>query len=368
MSANARGMTRLELYAAFGHMSVVEPILINAYSVEEQEIWASGSGESPHGVPWHTSFHASAFPGADEIACGRQQVYNLLGPPEEKPISPHLRSWFDIGKNLELDWVRRFAYYGVLLSADQTAGDDLQTSFVDREHWLTGSSDAIVLPPFWKRGHCVEIKTTSHEKVMNMLQGGLPPKSHGKYKRQLAVYIALAYESGYAPVVMVCKHSGIMIIPDIKKCRGDHHGPCDPEILQLTPPMDGTLIYSSREEPMKTVSFYQAYEPEVMAYGRTRLAEWKDYFLRGDIPPHPREDQKAKWSVDPCQYCRYKAPLGGGKGGCKEDYTSKVADLSKSAIVEFAKTVRSTYTYKDAREMVLERWGIAELKEVEKND
>lgn len=351
----ARGMTRLELWSALGKVSVVEPTLINAYAAEDEEIFRTGSEESPHGHPWHTSFHASAFPGSDELACGRAQVYSLMGAIEGEPISPHLRAWFDLGKNLELDWVRRFAYYGVLLSADQTAGDDVQTGFVDRAHWLTGSSDAIILPPYWTRGHCVEIKTTSHEKVMTMLQEGGTPKSHAKYQRQLAVYIALAYESGWAPTVVVCSKSGLQVIPEIQRCRGDHRDACNPQVIQLEPPRDGTLIYSSREEPMKTVSFYQSYDPEVMAYGRARLTEWKAAFIAGEIPAHPREQEKAKWSVDPCQYCNFK------KHVCKPDYTKKITTLDKSHLEAFVKKIRPGYDAAAARAAVLARWQEQEV-------
>lgn len=350
MSTNGRGMTRLQFWSALGRVSVVEPVLVNAYSAEEEEIWRSGSGESPHGFPWHTSFHASAFPGDDPLACGRAQVYSLFGPPEDSPITPHLRAWFDLGKNLELDWVRRFAFYGVLLSADQTAGDDLQTAFADREHWLTGSSDAIILPPHWTRGHCVEIKTTSHEKVMAMLQGEPPPKSHAKYQRQLATYIALAYEGGYSPIVVICAHSGIQIDSNIKRCRGDHEGACEPQILQVQPPIDGTLIYSSREEPMKTASFFQGYDPALMAAGRAKLAAWRDAFLNDEIPEHPHEGQKSKWSVSPCEYCPLK------KFVCKPDYTKKIKKLSESHLADYVKTIRPGYDMEAARAAVMARW------------
>lgn len=350
-------MSRLSFYNSLGHVSVVEPLLNNAYSAEEDEIWRTGSEDSPHGFPWHSSFHASEFPGADPYACGRKAVYGLLGPPPAEPITPHLRAWFDIGKNLELDWVRRLAYYGVLLSADQTAGDELQTGFADQAHWLTGSSDAIVLPPFWKKGHCVEIKTTNHEKVQLMLQGGEPPKKHEKYLRQHGAYIGLAYESNYSPTVLICETSGIMMIPEIGGCREKHNhgGTCSPRIVKLLPPDDGTLIYSSREEPMTTVSFYQTYDPQFMDAGRARLAEWRDDFLAGRIPEHPREAEKAKWSVDPCSDCAFK------KAVCKPDYQKKIKALDESHLKVFAPTIRPDYDFDARRAAVLARWIAEEV-------
>lgn len=350
-----RGLTRLELWNELGKVSVIEPLLINAYQVQEDDIWRSGAEDSPHGMPWHTSFHASEFPGDDPTTCGRALVYSLLGPPNPEPITPHLRAWFDIGKNLELDWIRRWAYYGVLLSADQTAGDEIQTGFSDSAHWLTGSSDAIVLPPYWTRGHCVEVKTTSHEKVQNMLQGGDPPRSHGKYIRQTKTYVALAHEEPYMPTVMVCDVSGLMIIPELGMCRGGHKNACSPRIVTLEPPNDGTLIYSSREEPLTTVSFYVAYDPEFMAAGRARLEELKGFFMRDEIPPHPREHQKAKWSVDPCEFCDLKKFI------CKPDYTDKAVTLSKSHMRSWGKKVRKDFDIDERRRAVLDRWQMAEV-------
>lgn len=351
------GMTRLAFHAALGHVSVVEPLINNAYAAEENEIWRTGSEDSPHGHPWHSSFHASEFPGGDPYACGRKAVYGLLGPPPAEPITPHLRAWFDLGKNLELDWVRRWAYYGVLLSADQTAGDDLQTGFADQAHWLTGSSDAILLPPFWRKGHCVEVKTTAHEKVQLMLQGGEPPKKHPKYLRQLGAYIGLAHDSDYSPTVMICEKSGIMMIPEISGCREKyvHGGSCSPRIVKLLPPDDGTLIYSSREEPMTTVSFYQTYDPNFMAAGRQRLAEWRDDFLAGKIPAHPRAAEKAKWSVDPCSDCDFK------KHVCKPDFTKKITAIDDSHLKAYGPTIRSDYDFGARRAAVLARWATEEV-------
>jgi hypothetical protein len=343
-------MSRLEFWGTLGKVSVVEPTLLNAYSSEEDEIWRTGSEESPHGHPWHTSFHASEFPDIEGTTCNRAAVYKLLGPPEEKPITAHLRAWFDLGKNLELDWVRRFAYYGVLLSADQTAGADVQTGFADRAHWLTGSSDAIILPPFWTRGHCTEIKTTSHEKVQAMLQGEPPPKSHGKYLRQTKAYIALAHEAPYTPTVMVCDKSGLMVIPAINRCREGHAGSCQPRIITLEPPVDGTLIYSSREEPMTTVSFYVTYDPELMAAGRARIALMQEAFLRDEIPAHPREQEKSKWSVAPCEYCSLK------KFVCKPDYTKKITKLSDSHLASFGRKIRPGFDIEERRQAVITRW------------
>src|ERR1700723_1139590 len=142
------GLSRDEFYnSLFGASPIIESMLLAAYEREEQEIWRGDLESSPHGQKWNTSFHASSFPGDDPFACGRLAVYGLMNPPPNEPIAPWLRGWFDLGKNLELDWVRRLARDGRLLSVDQTARpNEPQTAFVDAEHWLTGGTDAIVLP------------------------------------------------------------------------------------------------------------------------------------------------------------------------------------------------------------------------------
>src|ERR1035437_1442097 len=198
------GMSRETLWGLLGNLTVVEPILLSAYENEEYELWKQEEN-SPHGSPWHTSFHGSAFPGEDISVCGREQVYSLMNPAQESPIKPWLRGWFDIGSNLEHDWVRRLAKYGVLLSADVTGEDEHQTGLTDPEVWLTGAPDVIMLPPFWKKSHIVEVKTTEHEKVMKMIADpNDTPYSHQKYLRQCKLYISEANAQEWSPTVVVC--------------------------------------------------------------------------------------------------------------------------------------------------------------------
>lgn len=341
---------------------VVPPMLMAAYELELHREWSKGD-RSPHGHAWHTSFHASEFPGQNKIACGRLAVYNLLDPPSEKPHPPFLQAWFDLGSNLEHDWVRRLNAAGVLLSADVTAGAAHQTGFRDDEHWFTGSSDAIVLVPERMQGHCVEVKTTSHEKVLKMLNSGEVPKQHGKYLRQLGAYIGLAHEAPFSPEVVLCQKSMRLCSPIdgawVCPCRRlptdrpsdlTHDGECAPASYTVRPPDDGTLIYSSREEPLTVASFNVAYDPAFMSEGRAKLAAWKQAFLEGKIPEHPHEHAKAKWSVDPCQYCPLKAEV------CKLDYSQKVTDLRRSNLIGFATRLRPGWNYNSVRSAVLQRW------------
>lgn len=356
------GMSRIQLWDALGlEVKVVEPMLMDAYRREAEREWRGDGDDAPHGARWATSFHASSFPGDDPLACGRAAIYGLMDLPSEKPREPFLSAWFDVGSNLEHDWVRRLHAEGMLLSKSPAVGDDYQTVFIDREHWLSGAADAIVLPPFWRRGHNVEVKTTSAEKVQAMRDNSeRTPYSHSKYVRQLKTYIALAYEQRFAPEVTVCEESWAILreFPmGMKFCPMHHSFDCKPVELKLEPPTDGTLIYSSREDPLTTASYLVEYDPAFIAAGRAKLAEWRDYYLNGLIPAHPLEGQRAKWSVPPCKFCDFKRQ-------CKVDFTKKTARIVDSAWIPVAEKIRD-YDYAEARTAVLTRWGAEDPLEQE---
>jgi hypothetical protein len=283
-------------------------------------------------------------------------VYGLLDPPAPAPRKPFLQAWFDIGNALEHNWIRRLRNYGVLLSADVTAEDDFQTGFEDEEHWLTGSCDAIVLPRGWMKPHLVEIKTTSHEKVLAMrAEKPTFPLQHPKYVRQLKTYIGLAHEMPYTPTVHICNESGAIISSRDDYICPIHGQRCAFESIPLMPPDDGTLIYSSREDPLTTASFRVFYDPEFLAVGRVRLAEWRDYFLRGEIPAHPYEGRAKKWTAPACANCDFKGAF------CKTDYQNKTMRLSDSNLIGFARGIRPDYDLEQKRSSVLFRWGAEDL-------
>jgi hypothetical protein len=335
---------------------VISSLIISAYERELEQEWREGE-KAPHGAPWFTSMHASQFPGDDE-ACGRYAVYSLLDPPKPAPFKPFLKAWFDLGLNLEHDWVRRLRSYGALLSADVTAEDSYQTGFVDEEHWLTGSTDAVVLPRGWHKAHLAEVKTTSHEKVLQ-LRSATPmyPLAHAKYVRQLKAYIGLAHEMPFTPTVTICDESGALISERDGHVCPMHGKGCSRHTEKLQPPDDGTLIYSSREEPLTTASFRVFYDPEFMRAGRKRLAEWRDYYLRGEIPPHPYESKPKKWTGPLCERCDLKSRV------CKPDYQDKVERLQESNLIAFAKEIRPEWEYIEKRAQTLFRWNAQDLSQ-----
>lgn len=355
------GLSRQDFYSAvFGPSLIAQPMLMAAYEREEQDIFQGDLESSPHGEKFFTSFHASSFPGDDPYACGRLAVYGLMNPPGT-PIEPWLRAWFDLGTELEHKWVKKFKRDGRLLSADVGGGAKVQTNFLDEEHWLSGSCDAIVLPPNWTRSHFVEIKTTGHDRVVSMREGGPGPNAHEKYIRQLKTYIGLGYELPYTPEVDVCKESWAILRTAIISGKrvfacpihqGTGHT-CEMLHLKLEPPTTGEVIYSSREEPLTTASFFVEYDKDFMDAGRAKLAEWRDAFIAGILPGQVREEmgEKPQWSIDPCQYCKLK-PVA-----CKQDWKDKVERLEDSHLIEHAKSLKPEYDYEATRAEVLERWA-----------
>src|ERR1039457_5958081 len=344
-------MSRAAMWGVLGNLTVVEPLLLSAYENEERDIWKTNQGNSPHGKPWYTSLHASNFPGDDSSVCGRAQVYELTNPEPEKPLEPKIRVLFDQGTDIEHMFVKRLSNCGVLLSADVTGDDKYQTGFEDPDCWLTGSPDAIILPPFWTKSHVIDVKSTGHEKVLAIIAD---PEatifSHKKYLRQLKTYIYEANKK-FSPTVITCGVSGLLIKNGNDKCAVKHSGNCQPKILKVEPPDDGTLFYCSREEPLLTASYYVTNDPHMIEAGKGNLKEWKQDYIDNRLPEHVREGESSKWSVGACQWCKHKKPY------CKQDYKDKVKELNKSALIEFSKSVWPDYDYDKTRQEVLNRWS-----------
>lgn len=343
-------MSRAELWGALAGITPVESVLLSSYQQEDQEIWRD-EDVSPHGMPWHTSFHSSVFPGDDDSVCGREQVYGLMNPAPEKPFDLKTRGLFEGGHYIEHMHIKRFASAGVLLSADVTADDEFQTGFEDPDCWLTGSPDAIILPPFYTKATVLDVKSTSKEKIDNMKSDPeKTPYSHSKYIRQLKTYIGEANEK-FSPTVITCAISGVLIKNGTDKCPKHHQGKCVAKVIKVEPPDDGTIFYCSREEPITaTVSYYVQLDKEFLKSGKEKLIKWKQDFIEDRIPEHIHEGSSAKWSVKPCDYCNWK------KSFCKIDYKEKKTKLSESNLIEATKKVRPQYDPIRTRNEVLKRW------------
>lgn len=346
------GLTRQQLWSLLNNISPVESVLLSAYENEERQIWRDGISNEPHGQKWNQSFHCSVFPGDDPSVCGRAQVYGLLDPAPSAPLDPKTRMLFDLGTEIEHMFVKRWSNYGVLLSADVTGDDQYQTGFEDHECWLTGSPDAIILPPFYKKCHVVDVKTTSQEKVEKMVNDPeFEIYSHKKYVRQLKAYIAEANEK-FSPTVITCRISGLLIKNGQETCAKFHSGKCIPKVLKVEPPDDGTLLYASREEPLTCMfSYYIPYDPDMVMAGKSRLKKWKKDFEDGILPQHVNKGDSKKWTSGECKYCSHKSA-----GYCKEDYKNKITKLKDSALIEHNKNFDPSYNYEQTRQEILERW------------
>jgi hypothetical protein len=84
-----------------------------------------------------------------------------------------------------------------------------------------------------------------------------------------------------------------------------------------------------------------------MEVGRQRLEDWKQSFLNDELPVRPKE---WKWSQPPCQYCPFK------KNVCKPDHLAGINKLSESHGIEYTKSIRKKYDFKETREFVIKRW------------
>lgn len=305
-------VSRKEMFHRLGLINVVDPIVQKACEEYEQKAWEQGLDSSPHGFPWHTSFHASSFPGDDPKPCGRKAIYELMDVPSEGPLDPAVRAMGNVGKYLELELVKIWQEAGILLSTD---GDEYQTGFVFPTYWLTGNTDAIILPPGWNRPHVVEVKGKDDDVVTKMRMG---VRSYDEeHRRQLLAYIAGFH--WYSSIFW----------PD------------------LEPVTSGSLYYVSRSRPRNTMEYYFDLDTEFFEQGLKKIQEWQLDYIAGILPAR---DKAWKWTETPCKWCKFK------KHVCKPDYKAKIGSIEDSHAIEYSKSVNPNYSYEDRRAKVLERW------------
>jgi hypothetical protein len=307
--------SRAEMIKKLGlSIDIVEPILDQAYKNEEKQIWENDLFSSPHGNHWHTSFHASEFPGDEETACPRKAMYGLLNIPDVKPVNRNGRAVMEAGLDIEDRIVKRFERAGVLLS--EPPESQFQTNFKEESVWLSGSSDAIIKPPRMNRPYAVEIKTKYQRVIDQMLAGEKGPDD--QHVNQVMTYISLAHDYGKN------------YWPDLEDC------------------IEGSLLYVSRDNPSITKEFKFKYDPEWWEQGKQRLLDWKNLFIDGTLPEKPKDFM---WSKGACKFCKFK------KNGCKPDFQESVTELSKSNALNWAtEHYGSEYDYEETRQFVLNRW------------
>lgn len=341
-------VSRTQLFVQAGVIKIVEPLTDRVYKEIEKKTWLEDLESSPHGELWHTSFHASQFPGDDPHACGRKAVYSLLNVPNLDPTSRFLRSVADAGKSIENELVGRWHNAGILLSNPPNA--EVQTAFKDEEYWLTGNCDAVILPYRWTRPHVVEVKSKADDKVNGMRE--LTRKWDEAHRNQCLTYIGLLHEAHTWTTALVCRDSW-RLANDSGLCRL-HGGVGCLTKINLDRCIDGTIFYVSRDNPSNTHEFTFSYDPEFMERGRKRLLQWREDFMGEVLPDRPRKDNGnlVGWSELPCKWCDMK------KHVCKPDWQNdKLIDLTQSKSIEFTQGLRKDYDYDKTRGAVVSRWN-----------
>lgn len=318
-ASTLRRLSRQEFFGRLQLLRVLDPIVDEAYKQVEQETWANQTDDSPHGHPWHVSFHGSQFPGDDAMACPRASLYRMMDFAPEKPFNRHSRAVMSAGKAIEMELVRVWEAAGILLSA--SAGDAVQTGYEDPETWLTASVDAILLPPRWNKPLPVEIKSKYKKDLDEMLVGMRgPDEAHVK---QLKVEIAFTriIQQELAPGLDLADH--------------------------------GYIYYLSRDRPSVNAEYRVDYDERFWEAGLARLKEWKGYYLE-DVLPSIDSSKKHpmgwRWTYLPCRWCDFGQI-------CRKDFKEGVTQLSASTGIEASQKIRAHYDPAKARQRVQDRWA-----------
>ena len=307
-------LTRLQI------QRTIDPIVSASYRKVEEERWRSGDGSSPHGNPWHVSFHASQFPGDDPMACGRQAMYRMMDLPNADPFNRRARTVMAAGKAVEYELVSTLHEAGILISAGPD--EKVQTGFIYPDAWLTGSVDCVILPSGFNRPLPIEIKS-KYQSVIDEMQIGAKGPDEGHIS-QLKVQLALVRDA---------------------QERGELWS--DLELVN-----HGYIYYLSRDKPFETAEFRIDYDKRFFEIGIERLKEWKQMFIDEVLPsenPSKRHPNGWRWSYPPCQWCDYKKT-------CKLDFEHGTENLADSVGINRAKLVRPDYDYEEARKRVFDRW------------
>jgi hypothetical protein len=299
-------MDRHAFYQRMGLLKVVDPTSDHAFAVAEAAIREQHLDRAPHGYEWHTSFHASQFPGDYELACPRKALYRLMNVPSQEPLNRSGRLIMGVGSAIEQLYVDAWRRAGVLYLA---GSGDADLDFTVPEVWLTGNPDAIVTPLDWMgEPHVVEVKGKDHDKIMDMRRG-VTTEPAPEHARQTYAYIGL----------------GRLKIPYLRS---------------------GSVFYASRQRPSITHEFFLEHDERFWSTGIDRLRDWKRMFIEDVLPPR---DKLWRWTQGECQWCDFKRV-------CKEDVRRGVTSLTQSCATAYAKTIVPAYDADLTRTAVFDRW------------
>lgn len=332
LSLKLNGMTQLktlsraEFFTRLQLIRTVEPTVDLAYRISEAKILKEALDDEPHGEPWHVSFHGSQFPGNDPMACSRRSLYRMMNFPPTEPIPRHLRQTATLGKAIESDIVHAWDNADMLLSS---ADPDRQTKFELKEAWLTGTVDAVILPPGSKMPLPVEIKQRKAEVLAEMQRGRGPFPEHVSQVKVEIAFVRAFQEAGlWLPVS---------------------------EGYELT--RYGSIYYVSRDDPKVTAEFRIDYDENFWVAGVEKLKRWRANFEE-DLLPEDKPGKRSsifghphgwRWSYPPCQWCDFKKT-------CQLDFREGTTSLSGSIGVRRSQQIRKDYDPEFSKLRVRARW------------
>lgn len=317
--------TRTQFFEHFGIIGQapdLDEITKEAYEVLEDKIWREGLNQSPHGRPWFTSFHASAFPDRDK-PCGRLALYTLLNIPRDEPSPPLLVATGGIGQAVEYQIVYRWGLQGLTLGGSVPLWDGAhmaQVRFEDDKTWLTGSSDAVL--DLRKYGvdsvTPADVKSKNHDVVQEMQLGRRSYEEKHYLQVQAYIYLCNLF-----------------------------HEQMGWDAMGLKPANGGYIYYASRQNPRTAHGFYVKADWELIERGTELLLEWREFFIQDQLPERPKD---WRWTAEPCKWCPMK------RHACKPDYKEKITNLRESKGVEWVQNFRPDYDYDKTKEEVIDRW------------
>jgi hypothetical protein len=318
-------LSRLEMLTRLQLVRRLEPIIDAAYKKAIKLEESEQLDDNPHGRPWHVSFHASSFPGNDPKACPRKALYRMMDFSTGRSINRKVMAAGAVGKGVELDIVEVCKRAGILISADSL--NEIQTGFVDAEHWLTCSVDLVIEPYGWTKPLPVEIKSAYHVDIEKMRLGILGPRDG--HVAQLKTQIAMA---------RVAQKKGSLWE--------------DKELIT-----HGYVYYFSRDHPEITAEFRIDHDEAFFQAGLKQLAQWRAWFEEGVLPetkPGKRTSTRGhpmgwQWSKLPCKWCDF-APQ------CKADFREGTGLLEDSVAVKQTQKIRPGYDPEAKRERVFAEW------------
>jgi hypothetical protein len=329
-------LSRREMFTRLQVVRELDPVTDWAYKHVEEINHREQRDDNPHGDPWHVSFHASKFPGDDPKACPRAALYSLMDFAREAgdrkartlPFDRKSRTIMAAGKSIELELVQTYADAGILLSAPPD--QKIQTGFVEKIAWLTGSVDCVIQWPKTELVVPIEIKSKYQQAIDEMKLSKRGPDIAHVF--QLKTQLAMIYRA--------MENDEIWSNYDL--------------------PTHGYIYYLSRDKPSDTAEFRVDLDLKFYDEGIAKLKKWKQWFLEGVLPEfpkgkrttnfgHPMGAEGLKWSELPCAWCDYKKT-------CQLDFRQSHFSLMDSIGIERTKRMREHYDPEKAIEEVKARW------------